>query len=285
MSRFASSASAFLFAALLVAAAVLAACGGSGGDGPQSGPSPTSVAVVEVQGVFREFIDSWNREDADAFLALWTDEGLVSSLGDEDASAEQVADDVRRFIGSFALGNASFLETSVDGDTAKLDVQFTVQTEYTRSIFTLVRRDGAWLIDGEEANLDIRVPAGAKRLDVVMNEFSFEADTSGLTSTAGVVAITARNVGRREHEMGVVRVDEGVDLLQALRSEPVAGADPPGLTFVGGGPIDATGVIVFAFSEFTPGRYAFVCMLPDTNEGPDGTPHALKGMVREFTID
>jgi hypothetical protein len=27
-----------------------------------------------------------------------------------------------------------------------------------------------------------------------------------------------------------------------------------------------------------------VCFLPDTSEGPEGAPHAFKGMVREFTI-
>jgi hypothetical protein len=31
------------------------------------------------------------------------------------------------------------------------------------------------------------------------------------------------------------------------------------------------------------GRYALVCFLPDTDEGEEGTPHAFKGMLAEFT--
>ena len=41
---------------------------------------------------------------------------------------------------------------------------------------------------------------------------------------------------------------------------------------------------VFA-APLAPGRYAFVCFFPDTTEGPEGTPHAFKGMATEFTVD
>ena len=32
------------------------------------------------------------------------------------------------------------------------------------------------------------------------------------------------------------------------------------------------------------GRYLMACFVPDETEGDEGTPHALKGMYKEFTI-
>jgi hypothetical protein len=44
-----------------------------------------------------------------------------------------------------------------------------------------------------------------------------------------------------------------------------------------------TSNLVFA-EPLASGRYALVCLFPDTDEGEGGTPHAMHGMTREFTV-
>ena len=61
---------------------------------------------------------------------------------------------------------------------------------------------------------------------------------------------------------------------------PGAKAPPPGKMMGGPGAISPGGSSYWVAS-FTPGNYLMLCFVPDSAE----TPHAMKGMVKEFTIN
>lgn len=56
--------------------------------------------------------------------------------------------------------------------------------------------------------------------------------------------------------------------------------------FVGGTDADPGDTTNIVFTKpLAPGRYLLACFVPDETEGENGTPHALKGMYKEFTIE
>jgi hypothetical protein len=86
--------------------------------------------------------------------------------------------------------------------------------------------------------------------------------------------------------MGIAKIPDAAtigDLVQQLAA--AQGGDVPGVKFIAGtgaAPGEKSNVV---FAEpLGPGRYVMICFRPDTTEGPDGPPHALKGMVHEFIV-
>jgi hypothetical protein len=111
-------------------------------------------------------------------------------------------------------------------------------------------------------------------VDVAMREFTFEYD---VRPTAGRVVFRARNLGRANHELLLVRLPEDhppireqlqSDKRRAVRSVGRVPSRAPG----------ATGTFAV---DLKPGRYAIVCFIADA----DGEQHAAKGMAAEFRVD
>lgn len=100
----------------------------------------------------------------------------------------------------------------------------------------------------------------------------------------GSVLVTNR--ARQGHELAIYREsdDGSVDDFMSMAMDPAKDevAFAQRYTPVGGispmGP-DRTGVIEL---DLAPGRYVFVCYLPDPS---DGLPHAMHGMVREVVVE
>ena len=132
--------------------------------------------------------------------------------------------------------------------------------------------------------MPVPVPAGTTLVHIDANEFAFGVDTSKIK---GKFAFEFANVGKQHHEMGLAKIqaDANIDDLLKLAAASPDGEPPDGAEFIAGTDADPgdTTTIVFA-KALEPGRYLMVCFVPDETEGEDGTPHALKGMVKEFTI-
>ncbi len=279
---------------LLVGAAAAFACSddgdkktASGGSTPAATKAPAtaaaSAAEKAVQQWFLGAIDAWNAKDVDGFVANFTDDGLVSSFGEGEGTAADVKSQLAEFIGSEELGHVNFVGTSVSGDTATLDVVFAFGTSLTRSKFTLVKVGGAWKQNSEESNLLVDIPADRTLVHIDAIEFAFGVDTSAIDANA---AFEFANVGKQHHELGLVRIpaDANIDqVLQQAADSP--DGEVPGIVFVGGTDADPGDTTSLVFTEsLEPGRYLMVCVVPDETEGENGTPHALKGMYKEFTI-
>lgn len=107
---------------------------------------------------------------------------------------------------------------------------------------------------------------------VTMSDYAFTAPTS---IPAGPTTFRGVSTGKEFHHAQLIRLEDGkraTDLLAALR-EP---GPPPAWAHFLGGPLFDSEVTI----DLKPGRYAWWCFIPS----PDGAPHFVKGMVREFTV-
>ena len=98
--------------------------------------------------------------------------------------------------------------------------------------------------------------------------------------TAGTHTIHYINDGPAIHEIQLVRLNEGATMESYMAAmAPGASAPPPGVAVGGPGALSPGGDNYWTVT-LEPGRYLLLCFVPD----PDGTPHAMKGMVQELTI-
>jgi len=96
----------------------------------------------------------------------------------------------------------------------------------------------------------------------------------------GTVRMDFTNSGDELHEFGLGRLDEGVteaDIDKAIES----GEEPKGIEDVGGVPVLTPGTHVAITRDLEPGRYVFVCFIPD----PNGRPHVALGMKKVFQVE
>jgi hypothetical protein len=196
-------------------------------------------------------------------------------------SVDEVVAGLPEFVGEPQIGDVEFLETTVDGDGATTDVQWTFGSALDATRFALLREGGEWKIDGEEER-KVEVPAGVEEVSVDALEFAFDLDTDAAASAEGGLAFSTNNIGQQEHELGLARIPADADIQELLQTEE----EVPGFEFLGGvGPIAAGESDALVMLEpLAPGRYLMVCFLPDTSAVGEGQPHALLGMVREFTV-
>lgn len=108
------------------------------------------------------------------------------------------------------------------------------------------------------------------------------------TVPAGTVAVTFDNQGEELHEIGMVRINEGVtesleELLAMPEEQAMSMVQFVGVAFAAPGEADTT------FLEMEPGRYAAVCFIPEGTTHMDmpgnGAPHFALGMSSEFTVE
>ena len=111
-------------------------------------------------------------------------------------------------------------------------------------------------------------------------EFAFNLTT--LSFPAGDVTFQASNDGEQPHEMIVAKMPEDVTLEEALQAEDVEALGVEDIAFFA--PINPGAEATWTVTDLEPGRYAYVCFIPDEDD-PEGTPHALKGMAGEFTVE
>lgn len=100
--------------------------------------------------------------------------------------------------------------------------------------------------------------------------------------TAGVQTIRVTNNGPQDHEAFLVQLAPGasaMDFLAAFAPDAPPGP-PPGLPLGGFQSIADSGGGFFT-ANFAPGNFALICFVEDVDTG---APHAVLGMIEEFTI-
>ena len=231
-------------------------------------------AVAEVQAAYDRIQAGPSPEEA---LDLVTDDFAENAFGGLVTNEEAVAD---------PAPVVQDYEIDVDGDTATLDgvEVLTVedsgvsQTGGTR--WTFKKEDDTWKLDDIEPR-EIDGPDGAPDVGVRLLDFAFEFDEDDFEA-GEALAITAENDGDQPHIIVLVKVEEGVDLQEALESEE----EPEGITTI----LDFfwnegdTGT-VYTTQELEAGDYAMICFLPDVTDPANKPPHFEQGMLSEFTVD
>lgn len=124
--------------------------------------------------------------------------------------------------------------------------------------------------DDEESSAPARVSVDGKEYAFVMPD----------RIDGGFVTMDFTNSGDELHEFGLGRVDEGVteaDIDKAIAS----GEEPKGIEDIGGVPVLTPGTNVSISRDLEPGRYVFLCFIPD----PKGRPHVALGMKKVFEVE
>ena len=121
-------------------------------------------------------------------------------------------------------------------------------------------------------------PPAPKSVTVIATDFHFDLPA---TLGAGPTTFTIVNHGQQAHHLQLERLEQGhtlTDFLAALKK----GGPPPAWAVDVGGPnaADPGGRSLPATVELRPGTYAALCVIP----GPDGIPHAMKGMAQQVTV-
>jgi len=128
---------------------------------------------------------------------------------------------------------------------------------------------------------------GWAQVDVTAKEYAYDGIPDELE--AGPTSFEFANEGKELHELGMVRVNDGVtettDELLALPEEQVMEK----ITFMGSPAFADPGSGEYKVVDLEPGRYIVACFVPvgtTSQEAPpvDGPPHAFQGMVAEFTV-
>jgi hypothetical protein len=120
--------------------------------------------------------------------------------------------------------------------------------------------------------------AGAVTGDVTMtlNDYSFTLSTP---LTRGAHTIRVENAAAQPHEVELVKLVPGKTLQDLMAWIESPQGPPPGEAI--GGIVGMQRGVVQSFSyDFAPGEYGLICFLP----GPDGKPHFMHGMMRQFTV-
>jgi len=121
-------------------------------------------------------------------------------------------------------------------------------------------------------------PAGANVVTIVARDFAWQIPD---TIPAGLTTFRLRNDGNAPHDAALVRLDGGKTGADVVAFYTKPGPDAAWMHWVGGpaaafpGAGQPTVTVMLA-----PGHYAVLCGVP----GPDGRPHWMSGMVKDFTV-
>lgn len=117
--------------------------------------------------------------------------------------------------------------------------------------------------------------------DVVMtlDDYSF---TVSSPIKAGRRTIRFENRATQSHEAVIAKLLPDKTLAQAIIWMNAGQAGPSPVEMLGGASGIAKGRHMFITADFTPGKYALLCFIPDAKTGK---PHTAHGMAKEITIE
>ncbi len=142
-----------------------------------------------------------------------------------------------------------------------------------RKLFTVSATASARL------DTDTRLVNGAPASNGTIILRNFAILLPSAIKTRGLHTFKVVNQGNQFHEVGLLRLNSGKsfrDVLAALR----ANREPPA-TEVGGSSAISPGQTAWIETDLGPGTYVALCEVPDIKTG---MPHALMGMITQFTV-
>jgi plastocyanin len=171
-----------------------------------------------------------------------------------------------------------------DDDEATAEVVSVVGNQLLRSRWTFVQappserddRRTTWRVDAETP-LPIDPPAEAAKLEITIEEYAFGPTAS--TVEGPTLSLAGRNAGAEEHELLVLRLDDGATTADLLR-EPGPGL-PDGVAYVGQVTVPPGDRAEMLLVDLEPGDYAIVCLFPTDRS----IPHLALGMEATLTVD
>jgi hypothetical protein len=184
----------------------------------------------------------------------------------------------------FRIRSVSAIQVTGEGQ-ATADVVYAIANQLFHGRWTFTQVEGGsdatgaperrWIVEAEQPMV-AEPPADAAEIEVTLDEYEITIDPA---ETAGPhVVLSAENTGENEHEILVLRVDDGGDV-QDLLTEP--GPElPAGLVFGAYIAVPAGATATIPLVNLDPGTYAIVSLLLNA----EGVSDLAQGMEAEFTI-
>jgi hypothetical protein len=254
---------ALTFAALSL---VLTACGSDGDSSAKSEAKPSTSTSTRpaVDAAYEEYCDgAWDLFEQDSFPKPAQIQVLVDAAPDAIAAPIGVAGPALIAAGTDPVAQMNaFGADDVEAAIAQIN-------EWEKENCKIPHEP-----DEAGPGATREIDPAATRRDVKLMEYEFDFDEP---VTAGRTSFVATNAGAQAHFMLLVRLADGVTLEDALKSEEGKGIEAQwSSSIVAAGGADEEALTV----DLEPGTYGMACFIPD----PDGTPHAMKGMARQFTV-
>lgn len=252
-----------LIAGTCVLAIGLGACSSDDKKASKADTTTTTETRPKVSAEFQDYCDAaWDMFESDSVATAKQIQTLMDNAPAEISASINVAGPPLIAAGSdqVAFFNA-FAVDEVEAAVAEIDAWEKENCKIPHD------EEGA----GEGATREIDPAATRKNVSMLEYEFDFDEPVA-----AGPTSLVATSNGAQAHFLLLVKLPEGVTLEKALKSEDTQfeGEWSSGLAAAGG--IDEEALTL----NLEPGTYGMLCFIPD----PDGTPHAMKGMAKEFTV-
>ena len=233
-----------------------------------------------VEATVSAIVDAFNDQDAEAFVALWTEQGLEASFGPQDDYVEFIQGEMEA-TGSIVAHEVSDLRIEGGRFHAIVELEFEVGFVVYEE-WEFIEGDEGWLVNNTTPAFR-EIPPGTPVVDMQLDEYAFIYNKDAINAADGNFAFDVTNVGEEPHEIIVVEITSDDSLLNLLLSSPEESEEPPeGIEVISfGGFFEPAqdGTVVFE-EALSPGRYGLLCFV----EASDGTPHAFLGMISEFTV-
>lgn len=233
-----------------------------GGDDDTAAYCAAALALETAPPPDIDFATASPEEVADGVRAYATD--VMRPLADEVVAA--APDEVRADIDVLS---SALDEMAATGDEAAFDAPAASEASDTVHAY------------------DVET-CGWSTVDVTATDYAFDGLPSEMA--AGVTSFELTNDADEVHELLLLRKNDGVtqsaeELLALPEEEAMALA-----TVVGDPAMAVPGADDYAVVDLEPGDYVALCFIPTGTTSmdgppPEGPPHAMHGMVTEFTVD
>lgn len=263
----------------LATALVLSACSPSGG---QEAAAPTESPASAIPEILVEV------NNGELTIPAEVPSGVVAfkMVGETDALPVRLNEDVTLDQLNEALTQpdpfaALALVTILGGTTGSTDDKLILDLKPGQHALVDLPENAPPLVipftAGEPSGA--AAPSGDVTVDLVDFNFGMQPEIK-----AGPKLWQISNKGTQWHEMGIIKLGEGVtidDVLAMMASEEPTEGPPPFEEVAFFAPIGA-GETAWVNWDLPPGEYTVLCFLPDVNG--DMTPHLAHGMVAQLTV-
>ena len=250
---------------------------------PPPTPDPQAVLADELEAVAAALAACLTGGEAEGVVALATDRYLGQLFGGGEPLPAAAYRAVAPELDVVPVRIVSFRDARRSGAGAEAEVVSVVGNQLLRGRWRFVQappseRDPGrtgWRVDAE-APLEVEPPPGATPLEVTLQEYAIGIEPT----VAGTdVVLRGANLGAEDHEMLVLRFDDGLTTGDLLRA--TGPGLPEGIAYVGQATVPAGDEAELVLTDLEPGTYTVVCLLPTAQ----GVPHLALGMAASFEVE
>ena len=240
-----------------------------------NGQTAETAPTDDVEAAIRSAVEAFNAADAGAYVASFTEEGLLEGgirPITNFSSVEEAIAVIPQFIGMVQLELLGVEVQFVASTNAVADIRLRYRMLVEESRHELRLVDGNWLLHKARL-LSPEIPAGVTPVPLLLNDCEVTFGRS--LAASGNIAFQAFTSGTHIQQLNFARLNTDAPLAELLRSPQ----RPQGLEDLFFTVLEPNERLNLVLAEpLAQGRYAFICFVP----APGGPPLIIEGA--EFTV-